>query len=84
MGKYGEIRDDYYDRKKKCWCIDAWLTEKICEKGMIIAEISEETGEVTYYDDDARYGEEAQSVIKSTCYLIWREKMYRKNAQKNI
>ena len=53
MGKYGEIRNDYYDHKKKCWCIDAWLTEKICEEGMIIAEISEETGDVTYYDDDA-------------------------------
>lgn len=84
MGKYGEIRNDYYDRKKKCWCIDAWLTGKICEKGMIIAEISEETGDVTYYDDDARYDEEAQSVIKSTRYLVWREKMHRKNAVKNI
>ena len=66
MGKYVEIRNDYYDEQEQKVYIDAWFTEDDNEEGVVIAKVNYKTKEVEYLDNDARTDEYAQAVINET------------------
>lgn len=64
MGKWTEIRCDFYDNEEEKWFVDAWLTNDDNEEGTVIAKIDLATKTVEYLDADARYDEYTQEVIK--------------------
>ena len=64
MGKWSEIRIDFFDEEEKKWSVDAWKTDDDNEEGSVIAKIDLYTGTVEYFDADAKTDEYAQEEIK--------------------
>jgi hypothetical protein len=66
MSKWLEIRNDFICEDSHKVYIDAWLTENDNEEGVVIARIDMDTGNIEYFDDDAKTDAYAQEIIMET------------------
>ena len=64
MKDYVEVRCNFYNDIKGCWCVDAWMTDNDNEEGKVVAEIYDNGG-VVYIDVNAMKSPNVQEVIKS-------------------
>ena len=62
MREYAEVKCDY-NNDEGFWTVDAWMTDELNESGKVIAAIEENTGNVFYIEQEARYSKLAQEVI---------------------
>ena len=63
MGKWREIRCDFFNEEEEKYYVEAWKTGNDNEEGKVIAKIDLADGTVEYLDEDARTDEDAQTVI---------------------
>ena len=68
MGKFKEIRSDYYDEEEKATYIDAWKTLNGEEEGIVVAKVFDNR-KIEYtkeaYKNDELINEEIQEVLKT-------------------
>lgn len=71
MGKWVEIRSDYFDEEERCICIDAWETDDDNEEGRTIAKIYEDDNlSIVYIDEDAITDSMAQNIIDDAIHRL--------------
>ena len=62
---YAEVRIDFFDESTNKWSIDAWKTADTDEEGVVVAEIDDETLEITWRDKMAETDKMVIDAIKS-------------------
>ena len=64
MGKWRDIRCDFFNEEEEKYIVNAWKTNNDSEEGMVIAKLDLANGTVEYIDEDTKTDEYAQIVIK--------------------